>query len=315
MGLKSRIKALTKPAPQPKVQQPKPEAKKCVPVGAFGTPFRVSPNPKYVGPAIAGYTFVMAWKVENTDHQISRFLEVSDRIKNVHKLYHGTPAKTIESICSSGLRPGRASCMFGSGIYLGQPPKAIGYASNGWRMTEACYLLEVEVALGNMKSCMAAEKHTMGILESQGYDSVGGFANVTASWGGKLRHNEYVVYNPDQVIVHRILEYQRSKEPTYASQPANNGPCVCIRDKGVVSETNTFASVLNYRECGSVAYTSVKVRMVVGSKLQRHHGSDKTVWVCKDCVDRLKLRIGSRIEAKVVAGWGKPSRVVYQIIE
>lgn len=305
MGLKPRITANTKPYQPPKPPTPTPVVgPPRKPIAAFGTPFAVVPNPKYKGPAIQGYVFVAAWKVENTDDQILRFLEVSDRIKNVQHMYHGTPAKNIEAICASGLRPGRAGCMFGSGIYMGEPKKAIGYTANGWRQTDAHYMLEVEVALGKVKACMSAEKHDLEMLEAQGFNSVGGFANITASWGGTLRHNEYVVYDPDQVIVHRILEYHRDPKYTPSQTPLNQtqGVCEIIREKSVVSEKNTFADVLNRSSCGNTSFTPVKAKLDDGTKLQKHaSGSTRTLWICKDCIDRLKLRVGSKVEIKSVS--------------
>lgn len=302
MGMKSRITANTKPYQPPKPPPPPPSdgGQRRTPLAAFGTPFRVFPNPKYKGPPIPGYVFVAAWKVENTDDQILRFLEVSDKIKNVKHMFHGTKAKNIEAICAGGLRPGRPHCMFGRGIYMGGPEKAIGYTSNGYRSTDAHYMLEVEVALGKVKACMTAENHNLEMMEAQGYNSVGGFANMTASWSGTLRHNEYVVYDPDQVIVHRILEYHR--DLTYTVHPPapvqTQGTCEIMREKAVVSDKNTFADVLNRAACGNIAYTPVNARLDEGTKMQKHAAGRKTLWICKECIDRLKLRVGSRVEIK-----------------
>jgi hypothetical protein len=317
MGMKPRITANTKPLQPPKPPPPPPSdgGKRRTPLAAFGTPFRVFPNPKYKGPAIAGYVFVTAWKVENTDDQIIRFLEISDKIKNVKHMFHGTKARNIEAICEQGLRPGRASCMFGRGIYMGGPEKAIGYTSNGYSRSEAHYLLEVEVALGNLKPCAAAEKHSLETLEAQGYNSVGGFANMTASWSGTLRHNEYVVYDPDQVIVHRILEYHR--DSTYSARPGvpiqTQGICEILREKPVVSNKNTFADVLNRATCGNISYTPVNARLDHGTKMQKNASGIKTLWICKECIDRLKLRVGSKVEVKTSA-WSKANIGTYRLI-
>lgn len=317
MGLKSRITANTKPFQAPKPPPPPPATGrvKKAPLAAFGTPFAVVPNPKYTGPAIAGFIFVAAWKVENTDDQILRYSGKVDLVGNVKHLYHGTKAKNIESICRDGLRPGNAHCMFGPGIYMGGPEKAMGYTHNGWRGAEAHYLLEVEVALGKLKSCTQAEKHTLVTLKDQGFHSVGGFANVTASWSGTLRHNEYVIYDPSQVIVHRILEYHR--DPTYAvhNPPVpvqTQGTCEILRDKFVVSNNNTFADVLNRKTCGNIAFTPVNVRLNEGTKLQKHAGSLKTLWICKECIDRMKLRVGSKVEVK--SSYGRHPTSTYRLI-
>jgi len=309
--MKPRIQANTKPLPKPPAPKPSSEGPRKA-LAAFGKPFRVVPNPKYRGPSIPGYIFVTAWKVENTDDQILRFLEAADRVLNVKTLYHGTPAKNIEDICQQGLRPGKSNCMFGRGIYMGGPEKAIGYTYNRGASSGAHYILEVEAALGLIKPCMQAEVHTQTSMLIQGFNSVGGFANRTASWGGKLRHDEYVVYDPDQVIVHRILEYHR--DPKYDAwaqgiTSKTQGTCELVCKRVLVREESTFADVINRGVCGKTSYTQVQTKLdVKNSKNRRVH----TLWICGECINRLKLRIGSRVEA--ATPFGVQTSATYRLV-
>ena len=321
MGLKSRIKVNEKPLPAPKVPPiPTLSSVKAAttgtrkaPVAAFGTPFRITPAIGYRGPKIPGYVFVAAWRVEQSDDQILNFLDVSDKIGNVQKLFHGTPATNIEAICANGLRPGRHGCMFGAGIYMGGPLKAIGYAHAGYGRRgrrydyaeAAHYLLAVDAALGKIKPCMAAEAHNKEKLTDQGFHSVGGFANMTASYGNTtLRHNEYVVYTPDQVVVNFILEYQRDLNdvPTWGPSarilpptPPTSGSCGILKEKDVVlgPSQRAFKDILSLQSCGSTSYTNVKV-----VRIDNGQAINSGIWVCKGCVEALKLRVGSKVEIK-----------------
>ena len=316
MGLKSRIEVHEQPFRPPTVASrplpPKREApaKGRKIVAGFGTPFQVTATPSYRGPNIPGYVFVASWRVDSTDDQIEKFLEVSERIGNVKSLFHGTPATNIEAICADGLRPGRAHCMFGAGIYMGPPLKAIGYTTNGWRgrhggrLDGIHYMLEVDAALGNIKVCMNAEKHDLQKLSTTGHHSVGGFANMTASYVGTLRHNEYVVYDPSQVIVNRILEYHydpvASPQYNFAPAPAVSGTCQVFRDDRPVvlrPEARAFADVITKKVCGNTSYTSVPYKTIGQSRLQMYQTRSQTMWVCKECAERLKLRVGSKVEA------------------
>ena len=301
MTSKSKIRANDKPivVPVVKVTPLTINVVKPKVVSAFGSPFRVVPNPGHVGPRIHGFTFVTAWKVEHTDTKIASFLEATERIGNVHKMYHGTKTKNVAAICAEGLRPGHKGCMFGSGIYVGGVNKAIGYARDrsvkSASNADVCYLLEVEVALGKICECMSARKFTHGILIKEGFDSVGGFANLTASYGNsKLRHSEYVVYDPDQIIVHRILEYHAMYDfATPPPPPPTEGKCDIVVEKNMVVDKaqRAFADVINRRQCEKTSYT--KVRAMIDGKR-----TVKMLWICKDCIDNMKLHSGSKVETK-----------------
>lgn len=325
MGIKSRIAVNEKPIILPAIKPPKDlvlnrTVHNPVPptVQGYGIPFKVARSTKR-GPNVAGYVFVGAWQVEHPDEKVLRFFEVSDALGNVNKLYHGTDATNIESICAQGLRPGRATCMFGAGVYMGPIQKAILFATTGWgrrrrrptpkTLESVHYVLEVEAALGRIKACAASQKFTLDSLKAEGYDSVGGFAGFTASWGGTLRHSEYVVYNPDQVIVNYIYEYHRIEDavgdpwngPYRPAQPLS-GACQIyrkLRGIDIPKGAATFKDILSCGQCKNTAYTTVEARPV-----DNPSGKAQNIWVCKACAEQLKLRHGSVVEAVTTTGWG-----------
>ena len=101
-----------------------------------------------------------------------------------------------------------------------------------------------------------------------------------------LRHDEYVVYATNQVLVHRIFEYQQIYwEP--ADIPTQ-GLCQLIVEKNVLlnPHNRAFKDVISRQECRKTAYTSV----------MREEGAN--IWICKDCIEVRKLRSGSMVEIK-----------------
>ena len=297
MGLKSRIVANTKPLAPPPVPKPSvtmiPAAKRLRPQALFGDPLNLVPQPLYnKAPAFLGYAHVATWRVDANDTALAAVVATMERIGNVHTLYHGTAATNIASIAREGLKRGSNACMFGAGIYLGGPSKAMGY-TRGERKVH--YLLEVDVALGKIKPCMAAEKHDATRLAAEGYDSVGGFAGQTVGWHGALRHNEYVVYSRDQAIVTRVLEYHYVglENPVTSTLLATEGACALIVNHPT-NLTGTFADVLSRKPCGKKAYTKVEVRQLDKRKPTVH-----TVWFCAACVEAHKLRHGSKVEVLI----------------
>ena len=291
MGKKSRIVARETPIRVPKAP-PIPQSLMKI-KAAFGQPFNLKASRGITGPAVTGYRCVAAWKVIHTDDQILEFFDVCDRIGNVQKMYHGTPARNIEAIAAQGLRKGSHG-MFGGGIYMGGVTKAMGYTRG--HDVGAHYLLEVEVALGTVKACESAI-HSMNLkqLTAEGCHSVGGFAGITASWGGKLRHNEYVVYTPEQVLVNHVFEYQATVGKALPDIQTQ-GTCELVVEREVVldKKLRAFKDVLSRKLCTNTAYTKVTVAS------PKANLKSKDIWVCKSCVEGLKLRVGS----KVTIRWG-----------
>jgi len=168
--------------------------------------------------------------------------------------------------------------MFGSGIYLGPIEKARNYAE--WTVK---YILQVDVALGQIYRAPRAEKFTLGSLTEKGYNSVMGVSGLTTSWSGTLSTTEHVVYSPDQVSIRKVLEYQGIEEPVRDL----NGFCqnIIITDNPVESGKTAFKDILNRRTCGKTAY----------NRLATDNGP---IWICADCIQRYKIRIGSKVTHK-----------------
>ncbi len=151
----SRRKKENKTFQSKRITLPGPKNNYIETLSAFGNkPDRliVTPSDKYQAPNIHGYKCTGAWEVKNPNDRRSRFDQVAGQIGNVRTLYHGTPARNIAAIAAEGLQPGRGYCMFGSGIYMGGPSKAIGYSSGGRGHDErtVCYIIEVKAALGKI---------------------------------------------------------------------------------------------------------------------------------------------------------------------
>lgn len=247
------------------------------------------PDSKADAPKVSGMTCTAAWKVDNNEAKVANFLEVGEKLGNVKVLYHGTHAANVAAIAQEGLRPGREACMFGAGIYVGPIEKAINY-SGGYK---ANYLFKVEVVLGRIKECFQAEKQSLGRLQEEGYDSVGARAGRTTGWNGTLRHSENVVYSPDQVLVLKVYEYQRTEEWNTAPPRPTSGACAILTENlGVLTPANrAFKDVVTKTACGKTGYTHMKT------------SEDVDIWICNDCIQKMKLKIGSRVDIYKNLGW------------
>lgn len=293
MGLKPRIQARTEAPP---VRTPKPILVKRPAAMLFGEPLNIN-KIRADGPKITGYICVASWEVLPTDDQIMAFLELEQALGNVNRMYHGTKVHSVEDIVKAGLRKGWGG-MFGGGIYMGGIHKAIGYAwgtptaqrtgcyASPWK---AHYVLEIDAVLGKIKACMESDHSlNLGKVKGEGYDSVGGFANQTNSWGGKLRHNEYVVYDPKQVLIRRIHEYQTDNAPTDTLIPTQ-GSCELIVEKVDPRMPGTFKDVMSQKACGNLAFNNLRAHVY-----KAKHNT-QSVWVCAKCIEERKLRAGDRV--------------------
>lgn len=239
------------------------------------------------GPRVECFRCVGSWDVLVEDGPVESFLELSECLGNVVRLYHGTLGRNIESIASAGLRLGRSGCMFGRGIYFGSPAKALGYTGRG----DAHYILEAEVVLGRVYEAVCAERLSRGVLLERGFDSVHGRRGFTRSWGGRLVRDEWVVYDRAQVLLHRVHEYHRAV-PRVDPEEYPSGRCQVMVPGGVVLHPvqRSFRELIEApRECGVSSFTRVQVT----------GGSE--VWVCKGCVGRLDLHVGMQFEVKLGA--------------
>lgn len=237
---------------------------------------------KSCAPKIQGYHCIDAWEIKNSPSKRASFDQAVFSIGNVQTLYHGTPHRNIDSIAREGLRPGSRFCMFGPGIYLGDPGKAILYGGPryGSRAEEHSFIFEVRVVLGKVWEQERSSYFDLDIVESAGYNSVGGIKGKTRSWRGTLNHTEYVVYSSAQVLPTRIFEYA----PTVA-ETTYYGACQILKEnQNFISTGNkAFTDILNETPCGKTG--AVRLRT-----------TDKTtVVICKKCFEALKLKKGSKV--------------------
>lgn len=246
----------------------------------------VTPSDKYQAPSLSGYKCTGAWEVKNPNDRRSRFDQVAGQIGNVKTLYHGTPARNIVAIATEGLRPGRGYCMFGSGIYMGSPAKAIGFSGSGHDGDggTAHYIIEVKAALGRIWEQEESCDQTLDSVQEAGYHSVAGIKNFTRSYCGTLMHDEYVVYSPSQVMAIRVFEYQSTIPKT-----SYYGECMILKPNPdpPPHKSKAWADLYAEKPCGATGVV----------KLQTNE-SGVYVVVCKACLERLKLKKGDKVRIR-----------------
>ena len=200
--------------------------------------------------------------------------------------------------------------MFGAGIYLGPPDKAISYTGHSWTRSrsagdlKAAYILQVKAVLGKVLECDRSRKYSLGVLRQEGFDSVAGVAGRTASWGrSTLRHSENVVYSPDQVLALKVFEYQLSVESYKDLYKPTSGLCDVVYKANVhiPPGQKAFADVLSMKNCDAIATTLLKT------------DDNCTVWVCDSCIQKYKLKAGSRLQVKTTR-WKGPAYKTVRIV-
>lgn len=196
----------------------------------FGESRRFVPS-TVTGPHFRGYIKSRTWENKILNYEPKEWAAIG----NIHAIYHGTSREKIKFIAIQSLLPmgGKkfrktnkfAGGLFGPGIYT--TPKAIkawGHSPN-WYDKETKihkkYLLEGRVALGKV-----FEPRTSGDQRSRmvafNCNSVAAKAGIeiTGLWGGKttLAIAEYVVYDPIQVVIDYVFEYEEiPTKKTYVS--------------------------------------------------------------------------------------------------
>lgn len=272
----------------PAAVAPKPKASVTpkVTLAEFGhaPAFILQKSDKSDAPRVSGYSCTGAWDIVHPDEKKAMFAQVVEELGNVQTLFHGTPARNITRIAEEGLRPGGRYCMFGSGIYMGGIEKAFGFAHG----VNARYVFKVKAALGIILNAPQSHKYTLRSVQDAGCHSVGGLAGYTASWGGTLRHSEYVVYSPDQVIALKVYEFQSDFEeiPYYRRQPSyGTCPVLVSNSAPLPPGSKAFKDILTQKACGKTAHT-------------RLHTDHQDIWVCNDCIARLRIKIGSKVPVR-----------------
>lgn len=258
----------------------------------YGDPFNLVKTEKTDAPAILNFKCMAAWVVQHGDQELLDFMALEDELGNVKTLYHGTPTRNIASIAKQGLVPGGNYAMFGSGVYAGSAQKAWGYSVRGnsrnYGNLGATYLLKVRIILGKVKECQAPHKWTLKTLREAGFDSVAGLRGITQSWGGTLNMSEWVVYSSSQVLVEKIFEYQPTKEieDPYLKARSLSGPCcVAVNNprKDDRKGMTAFQNLIVKKPCEKTGHTQIQF-------------SNGYCWVCNECIERLRLKVGSRVE-------------------
>lgn len=156
-----------------------------------------------------GVDIINIWRVD-VKGQKAKHEPVMMEIGNVKPLFHGSRPANILGICKHGLllRPPGAivtGSMFGNGLYFAdQSSKSEQYSfSGGWGSrygSDTYFMFVADVALGKIKEYENAQ---MTLQKSpSGYDSVLG------KKGHNLAHNEYIIYNIKQHVLHYLIEFK-----------------------------------------------------------------------------------------------------------
>lgn len=276
MSKKSKRIAVRATAPPP-IYIP---AQPLVSQARFGDRFTLLPGSKDDAPKLHDYRVISAWDIQHTDSAQVSFAEVSRRLGNTQTLFHGTPATNIQDIAAQGLQPGKSTCMFGAGIYMGEPKKAFGYTDS----VGARFVIKVQAALGRVLEAAKAQPYSKSKLAQLGFDSVAGVAGHTTSWGGTLRMSEWVAYCPAQVLAIKVYEYQYTRQTVYRA-PCEM--CEVLREKDILlpKGSSAFRDILRTTPCGREAYTQLLT-------------NDGTYWVCASCAEEFRLKIGSTFKVR-----------------
>ncbi len=150
-------------------------------------------------------------------------------MSNRKLLWHGTKRANIPHILDNGLKlPAHAGQMFGSGIYFAD---RISKSSN-YSDLDVTFLLLCEVGLGNVYSCKRS--HNTWKSAPVGFDSVKANGTYVPDWTDNERYygaeipfgktakctkysshavnyNEFIVYDPNRVIIRFLVEVSVQK--------------------------------------------------------------------------------------------------------
>jgi hypothetical protein len=165
------------------------------------------------GPKFDNYQNTRTWENKVINYVPKEWAKIG----NVRKCFHGTRKQNIQYIASQSLLPGGGkyrkrwgSGMFGRGIYVApKPEKAWNFAwadKDGRR-----YLLQGRVALGKTFKPEQVGDFKQWIQETH-YGSIVAEPDKEIKGlrtsSGTLRHTEYCVYNPIQVVIDYVYEYE-----------------------------------------------------------------------------------------------------------
>lgn len=119
---------------------------------------------------------------------------------NEHVVYHATRGDLI-NICEEGLNPSYSrGGSYGKGIYFTDSAiKANDYSIKQLKQDNVRIMLQCRILLGRIKEYGLAQQDHCLMTAPHGYNSVKGFIS---------RDIEYVIYQPDQILVEKIILYK-----------------------------------------------------------------------------------------------------------
>jgi len=140
---------------------------------------------------------------------ITQFENVSKKIGNVQRLWHGTRSANLLSILKQGMvipPSSAAHCtgrMFGNGVYFSdQSTKALNYAAGYWDgkgSDQRTFMFLADVAMGNSH----IPNRGWGSFPIRGYDSTFAKAHVSG-----IINNEMIVYDTKQCNLKFLVEFK-----------------------------------------------------------------------------------------------------------
>lgn len=151
-------------------------------------------------------------RVYKVHHEAMRkdFTEISQKVGNVKRLWHGTRMFNILSILKSGLFVPKANAfnvtarMFGDGIYMSdKSTKSLNYSYGYWdhrSKDNHCFMFLMKAAMG--KEFLVKNERGRS-LPKDGYDS--SFAKAGESG---VANNEMIVYDKRQVDIEYLCEFK-----------------------------------------------------------------------------------------------------------
>lgn len=193
---------------------------------------KVTAVPENLGPLVRSYRGCPsphirdASIIETWERHGDSIPQLLIKIGNIKTAYHGTSADVVPAIASTRFRSGGTG-MFGPGIYCAPSvEKAATYAVMRSDDTKF-YVVECLVALGKPYRPQRTGSDIVKDMKMAGCDSI--IANegpLSGAWTGSLRNAEYVVTNPNQIMVYRIHLYkQHESKPLPSIYDRATHPC------------------------------------------------------------------------------------------
>lgn len=163
------------------------------------------------------------WRLERVvvtrePHEEFMALDSEPRFSRIVPLWHGTPrVENLNSISMQGLRPGRNTCLLGSGIYL-TPDLEKAWGFGGWSYNGGFKtILLCLVRPGSVWDTSQPDpdgskppRPSAAHCRKRGHDTAfAGAGKHPLAWNNWLRFSEYCVYDPKLVVPAYALLFSR----------------------------------------------------------------------------------------------------------